>query len=163
MIHVAATVGADQFLNARPWQSSAGKEGLSASRNKASFVLHVRMGTSCCVLDPSARWLRWRHPSFHQKMRSICCDFRVVAACASFPQDYLVFSMIYRGSTKGAPPPPVDFCFARCVCTGSNNIMYPKENKADRKLVYACNRCSYKEDAQSGSCVYRNNLITTAG
>eukprot|EP00752_Nemacystus_decipiens_P007449 g6658.t1 len=41
--------------------------------------------------------------------------------------------------------------------------MHPKENKADRKLVYACNRCSYKEDAQSGSCVYRNNLITTAG
>lgn len=41
--------------------------------------------------------------------------------------------------------------------------MYPKENKADRKLMYACSRCSYKEDAQSGSCVYRNNLITTAG
>lgn len=46
---------------------------------------------------------------------------------------------------------------------GSNNIMYPKENKTDRKLVYACSRCSYQEDAQSGSCVYRNNLITTAG
>lgn len=48
-------------------------------------------------------------------------------------------------------------------CSECNNIMYPKENKADRKLMYACSRCSYKEDAQSGSCVYRNNLITTAG
>lgn len=47
------------------------------------------------------------------------------------------------------------------VC--SNNIMYPKENKAERKLVYACSRCTYKEDVESGSCVYRNNLITTAG
>ena len=49
-----------------------------------------------------------------------------------------------------------------CFGLGSNNIMYPKENKADRKLVYACSRCTYKEDAQSGSCGYRNNLITTA-
>lgn len=51
----------------------------------------------------------------------------------------------------------------RALHADSNNIMHPKENKADRKLVYSCNRCQYKEDAQSGSCVYRNNLITTAG
>ncbi|CAM9800683.1 unnamed protein product, partial [Ectocarpus sp. 8 AP-2014] len=48
-------------------------------------------------------------------------------------------------------------------CSECNNIMHPKENKTDRKLMYSCNRCTYEEDAQSGSCVYRNNLITTAG
>ncbi|CAN0146179.1 unnamed protein product, partial [Ectocarpus fasciculatus] len=54
-------------------------------------------------------------------------------------------------------------CVVFSLCLDSNNIMHPKENKTDRKLMYSCGRCKYEEDAQSGSCVYRNNLITTAG
>ncbi|CAM9243803.1 unnamed protein product [Choristocarpus tenellus] len=45
----------------------------------------------------------------------------------------------------------------------SNNILYPKENKAQHKLMYACSRCTYVEEVDQGACVYRNNLITTAG
>lgn len=46
-------------------------------------------------------------------------------------------------------------------CNVCNNLLYPKENKAQRKLEYVCksNPCTYVEKEIKGSCVFRNELV----
>jgi DNA-directed RNA polymerase II subunit RPB9 len=46
-------------------------------------------------------------------------------------------------------------------CGCSNNILYPRENKEEKRLEYACGRCDFSEDAEQ-SCVYRNEIHHTA-
>ncbi|GAQ89936.1 DNA-directed RNA polymerase II subunit 9 [Klebsormidium nitens] len=46
-------------------------------------------------------------------------------------------------------------------CRECNNILYPRENKAEKRLEYACGRCDFSEDAEQ-SCVYRNEIHHTA-
>ena len=44
----------------------------------------------------------------------------------------------------------------------SSNMLYPKEDLNNRKLMYACRTCQFSEEASS-SCVFRNNLYNTVG
>ena len=43
----------------------------------------------------------------------------------------------------------------------SNNLLYPKEDKATMTLKYACRRCDYEEEADD-HVVYKNELKATA-
>eukprot|EP00239_Pterosperma_sp_CCMP1384_P000140 CAMPEP_0197848092 /NCGR_PEP_ID=MMETSP1438-20131217/7922_1 /TAXON_ID=1461541 /ORGANISM="Pterosperma sp., Strain CCMP1384" /LENGTH=112 /DNA_ID=CAMNT_0043460223 /DNA_START=240 /DNA_END=578 /DNA_ORIENTATION=+ len=45
-------------------------------------------------------------------------------------------------------------------CKECNNILYPKEDKEQRKLLYACRNCDHSEDARH-SCVFRNEVKHT--
>lgn len=42
-------------------------------------------------------------------------------------------------------------------CQECNNMLYPKEDKEHRKLLYACRNCDHKEVANN-SCVYVNKI-----
>lgn len=48
-------------------------------------------------------------------------------------------------------------------CPESNDLLYPKEDRERRKLVYVCRSCGYKEDADPKDwCVYRNEVHHTS-
>eukprot|EP01087_Luapelamoeba_hula_P001661 TRINITY_DN11382_c0_g1_i1.p1 TRINITY_DN11382_c0_g1~~TRINITY_DN11382_c0_g1_i1.p1 ORF type:complete len:113 (+),score=6.87 TRINITY_DN11382_c0_g1_i1:126-464(+) len=49
----------------------------------------------------------------------------------------------------------MNFC---CECA---NMLYPKENKEEKKLMFACRNCDH-EQAADDNCVYRNELLRTA-
>ena len=38
-------------------------------------------------------------------------------------------------------------------CQECNNMLYPKEDKANKQLVYACRNCDYKQLADN-NCIY---------
>ena len=42
-------------------------------------------------------------------------------------------------------------------CQECNNMLYPKEDKEIKQLMYACRNCDYKEIARN-SCVYFNKI-----
>lgn len=42
-------------------------------------------------------------------------------------------------------------------CQECNNMLYPREDKDNRVLLYACRNCDYKQVAEN-SCVYVNRL-----
>jgi DNA-directed RNA polymerase II subunit RPB9 len=46
-------------------------------------------------------------------------------------------------------------------CPNSNDLLYPKEDRELKKLVYACRNCDYKVDADD-HCVYRHTIHHTA-
>ena len=42
-------------------------------------------------------------------------------------------------------------------CPESNDLLYPKEDRERKKLIYQCRNCGYQEDAApSQYCVYRH-------
>ncbi|KRY67612.1 DNA-directed RNA polymerase II subunit RPB9 [Trichinella pseudospiralis] len=43
-------------------------------------------------------------------------------------------------------------------CPECNNILYPKEDKTRRCLLYACRNCPYVTDEIISVCVYTNKL-----
>eukprot|EP00112_Aurelia_sp_Birch-Aquarium-sp1_P004076 Seg1464.1 transcript_id=Seg1464.1/GoldUCD/mRNA.D3Y31 product="DNA-directed RNA polymerase II subunit RPB9" protein_id=Seg1464.1/GoldUCD/D3Y31 len=43
-------------------------------------------------------------------------------------------------------------------CQECNNMLYPKENKEDKILLYACRNCDYHERA-TNSCIYVNRVV----
>ena len=45
--------------------------------------------------------------------------------------------------------------------TCSNNMLFPKESKAERKLLFVCRRCNYEQDADT-PVVYRHELVRSA-
>lgn len=47
-------------------------------------------------------------------------------------------------------------------CSECSNMLYPKEDEVERKLLFTCRTCSYSEEAQS-SCIFRNVLNNAAG
>ncbi|KAK5659640.1 hypothetical protein OQA88_847 [Cercophora sp. LCS_1] len=47
-------------------------------------------------------------------------------------------------------------------CSECSNMLYPKEDEVDRKLLFTCRTCSYSEEATS-SCIFRNVLNNAAG
>lgn len=53
---------------------------------------------------------------------------------------------------------PVDILF----CPECSNMLYPKEDKSARKLMYQCRTCQHTQEANS-NCVYRNILKNQAG
>lgn len=40
----------------------------------------------------------------------------------------------------------------------SNNMLYPKEDKDNKILLYACRNCDYKQEADS-NCIYVNKIM----
>lgn len=40
----------------------------------------------------------------------------------------------------------------------SNNMLYPKEDKDAKLLLYACRNCDYKQEADS-NCIYVNKIM----
>lgn len=42
-------------------------------------------------------------------------------------------------------------------CQECNNMLYPKEDRENRVLLYACRNCDYKQPA-SNNCVYVNKI-----
>ena len=46
-------------------------------------------------------------------------------------------------------------------CPNSNDLLYPKEDRARNKLVYVCRNCDYTVDSES-SCVYRHHITHSA-
>ncbi|KAK4178146.1 hypothetical protein QBC36DRAFT_344865 [Triangularia setosa] len=47
-------------------------------------------------------------------------------------------------------------------CSECSNMLYPKEDEADRKLMFTCRTCNFSEEATS-SCIFRNILNNAAG
>ncbi|KAK9474967.1 uncharacterized protein V1510DRAFT_411122 [Dipodascopsis tothii] len=43
-------------------------------------------------------------------------------------------------------------------CLECNNMLYPKEDKVNQRLLYACRNCPYKEIAENPK-IYRNELL----
>ena len=46
-------------------------------------------------------------------------------------------------------------------CPNSNDLLYPKEDRERKKLVYICRNCDYAIDSD-GSCVYRHHISHSA-
>lgn len=44
----------------------------------------------------------------------------------------------------------------------SSNMLYPKEDRVNNALIFACRNCDYREPAKS-SCIFRNELTNTVG
>ena len=42
----------------------------------------------------------------------------------------------------------------------SSNLLFPKEDKAENKLLFACRTCAFTEEAAS-SCVMRHEIAST--
>ncbi|CAD5232459.1 unnamed protein product [Bursaphelenchus xylophilus] len=42
-------------------------------------------------------------------------------------------------------------------CPECNNMLYPRENYDERRLMYACRNCDHTEFAES-SCIYTNRI-----
>ncbi|KAB8349883.1 hypothetical protein FH972_023896 [Carpinus fangiana] len=47
-------------------------------------------------------------------------------------------------------------------CRECSNMLYPKEDRVNNALIFACRNCDYREPAPS-SCIYRNELTNTVG
>lgn len=43
-------------------------------------------------------------------------------------------------------------------CQECNNMLYPKEDKDNKILMYACRNCDYKQEADS-NCIYVNKIM----
>jgi DNA-directed RNA polymerase II subunit RPB9 len=46
--------------------------------------------------------------------------------------------------------------------SSSSNLLFPREDKAENKLLFACRTCSFTEEAPS-SCVMRHEIASTVG
>ncbi|KAF2875282.1 putative DNA directed RNA polymerase II 15 kDa subunit [Massariosphaeria phaeospora] len=47
-------------------------------------------------------------------------------------------------------------------CSECSNLLFPREDKADNKLLFACRTCSFTEEAPS-SCVMRHEIASSVG
>ncbi|CAI6337384.1 unnamed protein product [Periconia digitata] len=47
-------------------------------------------------------------------------------------------------------------------CSECSNLLFPREDKAENKLLFACRTCSFAEEAPS-SCVMRHEIASTTG
>ncbi|KAL9015293.1 MAG: hypothetical protein Q9173_000091 [Seirophora scorigena] len=47
-------------------------------------------------------------------------------------------------------------------CRECSNMLYPKEDRINSKLMFACRTCQYSEDAAS-ACVFRNSIYNIIG
>ncbi|KAF1986643.1 DNA-directed RNA polymeras-like protein II subunit rpb9 [Aulographum hederae CBS 113979] len=47
-------------------------------------------------------------------------------------------------------------------CRECSNMLYPRDDDAEQRLMFACRTCQYSEPATS-SCIFRNDLSTTVG
>ncbi|KAF1935754.1 hypothetical protein EJ02DRAFT_460108 [Clathrospora elynae] len=61
------------------------------------------------------------------------------------------------GGSKGGKE-PILFRF----CSECSNLLFPREDKSENKLLFACRTCSFTEEAPS-SCVMRHEIASTVG
>ncbi|KAL6705166.1 DNA-directed RNA polymerase II core subunit rpb9 [Coniothyrium glycines] len=47
-------------------------------------------------------------------------------------------------------------------CSECSNLLFPREDKAENKLLFACRTCAFTEEAPS-SCVMRHEIASTVG
>ncbi|KAF2003142.1 hypothetical protein P154DRAFT_111380 [Amniculicola lignicola CBS 123094] len=47
-------------------------------------------------------------------------------------------------------------------CSECSNLLFPKEDKENHKLLFACRTCAFTEDAPS-SCVMRHEIASSVG
>ncbi|KAI3631183.1 hypothetical protein MIR68_010673 [Amoeboaphelidium protococcarum] len=47
-------------------------------------------------------------------------------------------------------------------CPDCNNMLYPKENRQEKRLLYACRNCNHYEIAES-NCIYKHQVMHHAG
>jgi len=47
-------------------------------------------------------------------------------------------------------------------CSECSNMLYPKEDEVERKLLFTCRTCNFSTEATS-SCIYRNIMNNKAG
>ncbi|KAI1512303.1 RPB9 DNA-directed RNA polymerase subunit M Transcription elongation factor TFIIS [Pyrenophora tritici-repentis] len=47
-------------------------------------------------------------------------------------------------------------------CSECSNLLFPREDKSENKLLFACRTCSFTEEAPS-SCVMRHEIASTVG
>ncbi|CAI6008036.1 unnamed protein product [Closterium sp. NIES-65] len=100
-------------------------------------------------------------------------EFRIERTC-----DYIAPNAMYaviRGEKHilHCEPAPVASCgcsslstvlatmSAMKFCRECNNILYPREDRENRVLLYACRNCDHQEAAEN-NCVYRNEVHHTA-
>jgi DNA-directed RNA polymerase II subunit RPB9 len=43
----------------------------------------------------------------------------------------------------------------------SNNMLYPRENRTEKKLMYVCRRCGYEQEAEN-PVVFKHELVKSA-
>ncbi|KAK6633871.1 DNA-directed RNA polymerase II subunit RPB9 [Polyplax serrata] len=60
----------------------------------------------------------------------------------------------FDGPSHGDGPSFVGIRF----CPECNNMLYPKEDKENHILLYACRNCDYKQAADS-NCIYVNKIM----
>ena len=64
-------------------------------------------------------------------------------------------------SASGDRKKPVEQITFR-FCSECSNMLYPKEDEVDRKLMFTCRTCNFSEEATS-SCIFRNAMNNAAG
>ncbi|CAL8580957.1 DNA-directed RNA polymerase II core subunit rpb9, variant 2 [Xanthoria parietina] len=47
-------------------------------------------------------------------------------------------------------------------CGDCSNMLAPKEDRLNNKLMYCCRMCQYSEEADS-ACIFRNNIYNVIG
>ncbi|KAL2270530.1 hypothetical protein VTJ83DRAFT_2714 [Remersonia thermophila] len=62
------------------------------------------------------------------------------------------------GGDNKNPAEQITFRF----CSECSNMLYPKEDEAERKLMFTCRTCNFSEEATS-SCIFRNTMNTSTG
>jgi DNA-directed RNA polymerase II subunit RPB9 len=50
----------------------------------------------------------------------------------------------------------------KLLTKSSSNLLFPREDKSENKLLFACRTCSFTEEAPS-SCVMRHEIASTVG
>ncbi|KAK4244782.1 hypothetical protein C7999DRAFT_16978 [Corynascus novoguineensis] len=61
-------------------------------------------------------------------------------------------------SDRKKPAEQITFRF----CSECSNMLYPKEDEAERKLMFTCRTCNFSEEATS-SCIFRNTMNNAVG
>ena len=132
--------------------AGGGASGGAGGVRKREKTARAQAWAACSSLprpnSGSARALALPSPrTSAQRIGAAACALR--AARCSSPRRCRAIAMASSG-------PRLRFC------PESNDLLYPKEDKERKVLVYFCRSCAYKEDADPSEwCVYRNEVHHT--
>ncbi|KAL8775288.1 MAG: hypothetical protein Q9209_000295 [Squamulea sp. 1 TL-2023] len=66
------------------------------------------------------------------------------------------------GQASGQPAKPGNEQVKFRFCGDCSNMLAPKEDRINNKLMYCCRMCQYSEEADS-ACIFRNNIYNVIG
>lgn len=69
--------------------------------------------------------------------------------------------ILFRFCSEWSAPPHLGLP-VQALTLRSSNLLFPREDKAENKLLFACRTCSFTEEAPS-SCVMRHEIASTVG